>query len=399
MNIGIDLRSLTENYRTGVGEYTTELLNAIFKIDRQNQYYLFYNSFKDVTARLPLWRLPNVHYAPSRWPNRLLNIGLLTLKRPRLDKLTTDHFKPEIDKLDAFFSPTLNYTSVSPNIKHILTVHDISFEFFPEYFTPKQKLWHKLLRPKQQCERADVILAVSENTKRDIVDKYGIKSEKIKIIYPGLSSVFNETPEQRTLHQSKLGAGQAISKEQVIIKYNLPEKFILFLGSIEPRKNLVGLIEAFEIYASTINNQESTINLVIAGAPGWKNKAVYERVVASKFKDKIKFIGYIKSEEKPALYSAASLFVYPSFYEGFGFPVLEAMNTGTPVITSNRSSLPEIAGSAAYLINPDKPTEIAEGIKIILNNPTLCKSFVDGGQTQAKKFTWENAAQEFLKIL
>ena len=195
-------------------------------------------------------------------------------------------------------------------------------------------------------------------------------------------------------------------KYKIKKKYNLPDNFILFLGTIEPRKNIIGLIEAFEIF--NIQYPISNTSLVIAGAPGWSNKKVYERAASSPLRDKIKFLGFIKPEEKPALYAAASLFVYPSFYEGFGFPVLEALASGTPVITSNRSSLPEISQSAAYLVNPNKPHEIAEGIRYLLNhnhnprNPleicVICAQ-TKNGRVQAEKFSWNQTAQEWLRLI
>ena len=407
MNIGIDIRCLMFPNRTGVGEHTYELLNAIFKIDGQNQYFLFYNSRQDVTAHIPLWpQQNNIHYIATKWPNKLFNIAIKFLGWPKLDALISRH-----GHLDYFFSPNLNFTALSKNIKQILTVHDLSFKFFPQFFSTKQRLWHLGINPKKQCRRADTIIAQSENTKRDIVDYYKIQPEKIKVVYPGVRQQ-NPTPypspyrggsyEERPASPASVpspirgGTEGGVSSEQVKQKYNLPNHFILFLGTVEPRKNIIGLIEAFEKCYSSL---PTPYTLVLAGAPGWNNKEIYQRAFVSPLKDKIKFIGYVDADEKPALYSLADLFVYPSFYEGFGFPVLEAMACGTPVITSNRSSLPEITGQSAYLINPNRPAEMAEAMIKMLTDNTLREHFKKMGLEQAIKFSWETAANEWLKLI
>ena len=392
MNIGIDIRCLMKTPRTGVGEYTYELANAIFKIDKTNQYFLFCNSFKDNSQDLPKWDFSNVHYINTRYPNKLLNASLKLFGRPRLDKLIAKTGGLKIEncklKIDYWFSPNLNFTSLSSNVKQILTIHDLSFEFYPQFFTRKQQFWHKIINPKKQCRRADIIVTPSQNTKRDVADFYGINPEKIKVIYPGLAEGFikiNNGPAFASLLWATAG------KE----KHNLPEHFILFLGAIEPRKNITNIIKAFEL----VYHELSSYYLVIAGAPGWQNQAIYDYAKQSPAKDKIKFIGYVEPGDKPALYSAADLFVYPSFYEGFGFPVLEAMAMGTPVITSNRSSLPEVTQNSAYLCSPNSPQEIAQGIKTILNNQPLRETLTQRGLEQSKKFSWENAAKEWLEII
>jgi len=363
---------MTKN-KTGVGEYTTELLSSVFALDKSNQYFLFYNSAEDVSVQIPKWTGENIHYVHTRWPNKLLNISLKLFNWPKLDKLT--------GQIDVWFAPNLNFTALSKKTKFILTVHDLSFEFFPEFSTLRQRLWHKIINPKKQCQRADTILVPSENTKRDLVDYYKIPAEKIKTIYPGLSSIF---------------ANPVSEKEKIKIKYNLPQHFILFLGTIEPRKNILGLIDAFEKSYSSLPLPYS---LVIAGAPGWKNKKIYERTEKSPLKDKIKFIGYVESEDKPALYASASLFVYPSFYEGFGFPVLEALASGVPTITTNRSSLPEITGPSAYLVNARYPGQLSEAITKLLTDQNLRERQTKNGLVQAEKFKWKKAAEEFLDTI
>ncbi len=406
--IGIDIRCLMSPVRTGVAEYTYELLNAVFKIDKpkpgengQNQYFLFYNSSTDVSINIPIWSQTNVHYVATKWPNKLLNISIKLLNWPKLDKLISRN-----GHLDYFFSPNFNFTALSKNIKQILTVHDLSFKFYPQFFSAKQKLWHWAVNPKKQCRQATAILTLSENTKRDLVNYYQISPEKIKSAPGALSTIFNCHSEKSEESLSNLSpdrdpssakASLGMTNVDIRKKYSLPEKFILFLGTVEPRKNIIGLIEAFELAYSSLPYHYT---LVIAGSGrGWKNKSIYARALASPLRNQIEFLGYVEAEDKPALYSTAELFVYPSIYEGFGFPVLEAMACGTAVITSNRSSLPEITDSAAYLVNPNRPAEIADAMKKLIGDEKLKKYFIDKGLEQVKKFSWEPTAKEWLNLI
>lgn len=375
MNVGIDIRPLMSPTRSGVGEYTYELLNAIFAIDKTNQYFLFYNSAKDVSEYIPKWSQDNIHYEHKNWPNKIFNACTKLFNFPKIDK----------NNLDYFFSTNFNFASLSKKTKYVLTVHDLSFEFFPQFYSFKQRLWHWAINPKKQCKKANVILTPSENTKRDIINLYKIPAEKIKVIYPGVVLPF---PIR--------GGTEDEAYLQIKQKYNLPTKFILFLGTIEPRKNIIGLIEAFEQSYSQLTTSYS---LIIAGHKGWNDKKIYQKFESSAHKDKIKFIGSIDQKDKSALYSLASLFVYPSFYEGFGFPMVEAMACGAPVITSNRSSLPEVAGQAAYLVNPNRPSELARAIVEMLKDEKLKAYFKALGLEQAKKFIWEKAARELLEVL
>src|SRR3989338_8960270 len=313
MRIGIDIRPLMSPFRTGVGEYTFELLNAVFEIDKINEYFLFYNSYADVSAHIPKWEQENVHYVVTEWPNKVFNSCVKLFGRPMLDKIIIGNWKLEIGNLHTWFSPNLNFTALSPNVKHILTIHDLSFELYPEFYSPKQRLWHKIINPKKQCQRADLILTPSENTKRDVVECYGVNANKVKVVYPGLSSLDWGEREEK--------------KEKILNKYNLTNNYILFIGTVELRKNLLGLIEAFE---QLYNHKYSIFNLhlIITGSEGYGFEKIMARANASPCKDRIHFLGYIPPEEKPALYASADLFIFPSFYEGFGFPVLEAMSAG-----------------------------------------------------------------------
>ena len=391
MNIGIDIRPLMSPARSGVGEYTHELIDALLKIDTENQYFLFYNSYKNTSQHIPAWNQPNVHYVHKKWPNKFFNIATKIFSIPQIDSIIKKTAKtPLSNDPDYFFSPNFGFSALTKKTKHILTVHDLSFEFFPEFFSFKQKLWHWAINPKSQCQKADIILTPSENTKRDIISQYQVPAQKIMVIYPGVSCRLTSNSEQ--LETQKLDIRQ---------KYNLPHNYLLFLGTAEPRKNIIGLIEAFEKTSrSTLLPESNTpYSLVITGYKGWKDKKIYQKLLSSPIKERIKFIGPIEAADKPALYAAATLFIYPSFYEGFGFPVVEAMACGTPVITSNRSSLPEISSNSTYLINPNRPSELADTITKMLDEKTLREHFKNLGLEQSKKFNWEKSAQEFISKL
>lgn len=400
--MAIDIRPLMDPVRAGVGEYTYELLNALFKIDKQNQYFLFYNSAKDVSKYIPKWEQDNVHYIGLKFPNKLFNM-LLLFKLFHLDSLIERNWKlapqqvtgsrlnsGKTGNLDYWFSPNINFTSISKNCKHILTIHDLSFEYFRDCYCLKRRLWHKILNPKKACQKADIILTPSENTKQDIIDKYKIKLEKVRVIYPGYSQKY-----QLPITNYKGTLIPTLRRDQLPIKqkYNLPEKFILFLGTIEPRKNIIGIIEAFKKFH---NLQPTSYKLIIAGAKGWEFEPVMNLINKS---DNIQYIGYVEAEDKSELYKMADLFIYPSLYEGFGFPILEAMAAGTPVITSNRSSMPEVSGGAAYLVNPNNVSEIARAMELILKDECIRDSFVEKGKIQAKQFHWNKTAKEFLNLI
>ena len=195
------------------------------------------------------------------------------------------------------------------------------------------------------------------------------------MLTPGLSSSFLEQAEEQ--------------KRVVRKKYNLPEKFVLFLGTIEPRKNIVALTEAFALSRSKKNGYE----LVIAGASGWKYQCSLDAIEKT---DGVRSIGYVASEDKNTLYQMADLFVYPSLYEGFGLPVLESMACGTPVITSDRSSLPEVVGRAALLVNPHDTRDIADTIDMVLLDRALYRELSQRGKVRASAFSWQKAVRQWL---
>jgi glycosyltransferase involved in cell wall biosynthesis len=388
MKIGIDARVLMDEYYSGVSEYAANLLNAIFALDSDNEYKLFYNSWQNLDERFKPWNRSNSRVIGSHIPNKIFNyLGQKIFSGPKIDRT--------LGGVDIFWSPHFNFTSLDKKTKRIVTVHDLSFLRYPEFFSLRKNIWHQALGVKKILREADIIIAVSENTKQDIVELIGITPEKVKVIYSGNNTVKgNMTEDERVLFNNEA--------TEFLKKNKLTGRLALYLGTIEPRKNIAGLISAYNKLRDKDKLSGSSkfddLKLVLAGANGWRNKKIYDEWNKSSYKNDIVFLGYISQKEKEILYASSAVFVYPSYYEGFGFPPLEAMTYGLPVICSNISSLPEVVGDAALMINPFEIREITNALEIILSDEALRQSFIKKGYTRALMFTWEKTAQEYLEV-
>lgn len=366
MRIAIDVRSLMEGRHSGVEEYTVRIIDALSRIAASHTYHLFYNSAKDVV--LPKFR-ENVVIHGFRYPNKLFNTSQLVFNRPRWDTMLP--VKP-----DVVFIPNPRLAPLSYGVPLVTTVHDLSFERFPEFLTLRRRMWHTFMRPRLLLQNSDHAIAVSQHTKEDVVRMYGIGEEKISVIYSGVRS---DTVTPTHVHR-------------VRTKYVLPDRFLLFIGTQEPRKNITAVIEAFNAIAHSISQ-----HLVIAGEEGWKMRQLEKSISSSAYKDRIHMVGFVPEEDKAALYAAADLFVYPSFYEGFGFPPLEAMLAGTPAVVSFNSSLPEIVGEWATMVDPYDVAQLAGVLRELLVSPTR----VPGATRKAirEKYSWDRAAKETIRVL
>lgn len=380
MKIGVDIRCLSEGRRTGVEEYSLNLLEKIFKEDKKNKYVLFLNSWKKPKNDL-VWlkRYKNVEVKISHFPNKILNLMLWYFNWPKLDKL--------IGGVDVFFMPNINFVSLSDKVRLILTIHDLSFEYYPETFSWKRRLWHVFVNPKKLTKRADKILAVSESTKNDLVNSYGINLEKIEVIYNGISDSFGKLDR----NNPKL--------LEIKEKYGLPFNFILFLGTFEPRKNIIGILRAYEELRNQKHPQLDKYKLVIAGSDGWKSREIKKTIENSPYREDIYLVKFIDDEDKVFVYNLASVFVYPSLFEGFGLPPLEAMKCGVPVVVSNNSSMTETVAGAGLLIDAYQPDELALAIGEILLDKSLGDKFALEKINQIHRFTWNKSAKKFLNVL
>ena len=378
---------LARGARTGVEEYALNLLSRLIPLDKNIRYKLFYNGWRKVELdylNYPWLKESNVELVNYKIPNRLLDFSSRFFNYPKIDKL--------LKGVDVFFSPHIFFSALSKNCPSAVTFHDLSFEIHPEFYSRSKNFWHFSMNPKKLAARASKIIAVSESTRDDLVNFYGIESEKIKVIYSGINQESRiKNQESRILKVKK--------------KYNLPEKYILYLGTLEPRKNIIGLIKAFEEFKKSFGNppspllQRGNLKLVIAGSKGWLCEDIFKAAKNSPVKNDIIFTGFIEDQDKAILYRLAELFVYPSFYEGFGFPPLEAMSCGTPVITSNFSSLPEAVGDAALTVDPYNIDQLARAMKNVLEDEDLKNRLIEKGCERVGKFSWDKCAEETLGVL
>jgi glycosyltransferase involved in cell wall biosynthesis len=380
MRIGIDIRCLMEGKQTGVEEYTLQLLENIFIQDRENQYLLFFNAHKDPKNMDLEWvkKYPNVSVKRFRWPNKLLNFCLWYFRWPKLDLL--------LGGVDIFFMPNLNFAAFSSKAKVYVTAHDLSFERYPETFSWKRRLWHSFVNFRALCRRADHIIAVSASTKQDLLEMYRISKQKVSVIPSGISNRFHVMNRNNPLLL------------KVKERYHLPYRFILYLGTLEPRKNVEAVVQAFGQLQRSGHVELQKYSLVIAGGKGWKYDQIFREVERSEFRDKILVTGFVEDEDKPALYNLSSLFVYPSFFEGFGFPPLEAAACGVPVVTSNTSAFPEVIDEAGILVDPYQPQEVYQAMREILISKDLRENLSKKGLARSKEFNWHRAAQSVLRL-
>jgi glycosyltransferase involved in cell wall biosynthesis len=390
MTIGIDIRVLARGTRTGIEEYTLNLLSRLLSLDKDIKFKLFYNAFNKVELNYDWVNLPNVEIKKFNYPNRFVFDPLAKfLRLPKIDKM--------LGGVDVFFAPHFLLSPVSKDCRRIITFHDLSFEYFPEFFPWRKRYWHAFLNPRRRALEAEKIIAVSGSTKNDLVDLYNLPEQKIKVIYSGVGEEFEKLKINPPAGGEKFHpAGGHPKGEKIKEKYNLPERFILYFGTIEPRKNLVGLIRAYEIFREKYKIDD--FKLVIAGSRGWLDKEIISADNNSEYHRDIIFTGFVAPGDKVYLYNLTSLFIYPSFFEGFGFPPLEAMACGVPTITSNTSCFPEVIGEAALMVDPYNFEEIAWAMNEVFSDEALKKDLIERGFKQAKKFSWDRCARETLEF-
>lgn len=370
MTIAIDLRSVQKGTFSGVENYALSCLEQMIQNDHENKYLLFYNGLK--TQVRPELSFLNTTSVSKKIPNKLLALGVTFFGQPDFSRL--------VGEFDTFFMPNLNHVSLSSAKRLVVTVHDLSFLRMPESFDLKRRFWHWSVKSKKTLLRANTIIAVSEYTKQDLVQTLGLKSEKIKVVHQGVD-------------HSRFHPDLATAKLRAVRnRYGLPGEYILFLGTLEPRKNVEGLLRAWEA-------MDTDIPLVVAGKPGWKYSNIFRLAAKSRKKHRIQFLGFVEEEDKPYLMKLARTLAFPSFYEGFGLPVLEAMAVGTPVVTSSVTSLPEVVGDAGLLVNPFNLDELRDALDKVCTDAELTKLFSVKGIEQAKKFSWTKTAEETLKVL
>jgi glycosyltransferase involved in cell wall biosynthesis len=438
MTIGFDGSRAFIEGRTGTENYSFQLLKALAKIDTENRYLIYLRpgkeiegvnaikGFKDIKGfkgvkgsktnlksfnRLnPINSLNNSNDWPSNFTFKVLNY-------PRLWTQVGLAIRTWIDPLDVLFVPSHTLPLLKkPSLKTVLTVHDLGAEFLPATHQLKQVVYLNLMTH-HQLKNATQLIAVSEATKKDIVKRVGIDEKKIKVIYEGVD---------KTIFKP-------ISKDivnDIVKKYDIErEKYFLFVGTIQPRKNLERLIIAFNEFLSRINTvngevagsmqyvvrerknlKQSThttnyilpttnFKLVLVGQKGWKSEEIYKLPKELGIEDKVVFTGRISDSDLVGLYNGAAALTYPSLFEGFGLPIVEAFACGCPVITSNISSMAEVAGNAAILVDPYNIEAISKAMQELSSDDALRSSLIKKGILRSEKFDWISCAKETLQIL
>jgi len=382
MKIAININELTLRQNTGVKVYTREIVRALGRVDKENEYILYIKSLSKTELSSEASELSSVldsdfdRFKKFKIQNSKFNKPFWTyLKLPQEIKK---------NQPDILFMPiqTVPFFKKPKNMKVVVTVHDLAFLLFPDHFTKKDRFLLNF-HTKRAVRIADKIITPSEATKKDIVRFYGINEDKIKVVWHGV--------EARHCLVSITTATKLANKP-----------YILFVGSIQPRKNITGLIEAFEKIKENSPNPlfqiRNNVKLVICGGRGWMAEEIYKRAKESKFSDDIIFTGSVSDEERDEFYKNALIFALPSFYEGFGLPVLEAMSYGVPCIVGNNSSLSEIVGDNALLVDANSSGDIAEKINLLLSNSELRKDLSRRGIENVEKFSWNKAAEKTLEV-
>ncbi|MBN1486828.1 MAG: glycosyltransferase family 4 protein, partial [Anaerolineae bacterium] len=362
--------SAAVHHRAGLGRYAESLTRALLELPQEEfDFALFYNQEQGIQPLEGLENLPSrtvsLGYKPWRMLIWLGQLGHIPFNR-LIPNATLFH------AMEHLLLP-LNKTPTT------LTVHDLIFRHLPQHHKPLNR-WYLNATLPLYCKRASHIIAVSEATRQDIIHSYDIPEEKISVIYEAADPKFQPQSQKKV--------------NDVRNRYHLPQDFLLYLGTIEPRKNLIRLLKAWE----PLYQANEAPPLVLGGKRGWLSDDFFAALEQSPARDGVLLTGYVADEDLPALYAAATAFIYPSLYEGFGLPPLEAMACGTPVVCSNASSLPEVVGTAALTCEPENEEAIREEIRRIIQDEELRVNLREQGLKQAAKFSWARAAQETLTV-
>lgn len=368
MTIGIDGSRAFTDSKTGTENYSYQLLKNIASLDTENRYLIYITRSQLSDVRRQTW--------PDNFEFRVINLH-------RLWTQVGLAWMTFVDPIDVLFVPSHTLPLIRrSDLKTVITVHDLGAEYLPALHQLKQVLYLRLMTH-YQLKTASRIIAVSEATKDDLVRKLRIKESKIQVVYEGVDkSVF------RKLSNDVLSS--------VLSKYKLQKnKYFFFVGTIQPRKNLERVIKAFNDFLKDYPEYK----LILAGGRGWDSESIYSLPKELGIEQSVGFIGRVSDEEVVALYNGATALVYPSLFEGFGLPIIEAFACGCPVITSDTSSMPEVAGKAAILVDPYNIEGIYKAMSQLATRDILRSTLIKKGILRSKDFDWKIAAEKTLQVI
>ena len=362
VRIGIDATALPQQ-PVGAGNYIIQLIRALVKANFDHQLVIYTQQHSPDLINLPAdaeveWRIVSDMTPGFRlvWEQTSFP-GLI-----RRDKVNLLH--------------SLHYTKpLRLQCASVVTFHDMTFFLYPQLHTRARRLFFPPMM-KLSAKQADEIVTVSESTRRDVIRLLGVDPDKVSTTQLGVDASFRVIDDLQ-------------AKKVIVTKYDLPEEFILYLGTIEPRKNLPLLMRAYRLLVDS----GTRLKLILVGKYGWMYQEVFNLVSELNLEDMVRFTGYIPQDELPLVYNLASLFVYPTIYEGFGIPVLEAMACGVPVISSDIASLPEIVGEAGILVPAGDLGAYFSAMKLVTDDQDLRGKLIDQGKLRASEFSWERTAQ------
>lgn len=381
MRIGIDCRSIQDPQFSGVPNYTRALLRELVQLPRAQQHEFilrcngsFLQSVQNASDPLNIGVSgPHITWQIGTQSNKWFSA-----------KQLVGHIRPgAIERffdtpVDVAFVPNMHFFPIADTqTPTVLTVHDLSHERYPEFHTLKSSLKYRLLRSSQYVDAAAEVIAVSEATATDLQELYTVDPQRIHTVYPGI-------PEQVVLSTEE--------RKSIAHSLNLPEKYIFCMSTIEPRKNIGALLHA----AEELRYRLPEYQIIVAGAAGWKSRSEHRRMRNTR---RVRYLGYISEQEKAAVMHYATAFVYPTLYEGFGFPPLEAQRAGIPVIAGAHSSLSEVLGSSALFVNPLDTADIGRAIVRLAESTELQERFIAAGRKNVQRFEWRPAAEMTLRIL
>jgi glycosyltransferase involved in cell wall biosynthesis len=364
---------------SGVGVYTLNLIKALDQLQESEKFKLdiyFQPTFKNWLSRNFSPNELIQSYSPHCLPIPVtVTNALIKFPNPLLA-----YFSRSLDRPDVVHG-TDHFVYPNPTSRNIMTIHDLTFVKYPEYVPKIVKTY--LERIKNCLKFTDAIITFSENTKRDLVELLKIAPNKIYVTY------------QASRYRADYLTEQQIEELKVSFSYDFNKPYFLFVSTLEPRKNVISLIQAFNYLKQKYKIEHQ---LVLIGQTGWKYQPILQAINQSPYRSDIHHLNYLSDDLVALFYSQAEAFIYPSFYEGFGLPVLEAMTLGAPVITSNGSSLPEITGDTALLINPNDSMELAGAMLNLIGDRVLRDNLIFKGKEQASKFSWKKTAQSTLNV-